>query len=139
MCGMSVIYQAVSVRPRPNIISRLKVFLVKESTRIKIILIASYFFNKIELATIDIHYSYRTVQLVHKPKASCDWVIIFGDVYYFLTKSLLSEIKNFRQFNLTFFVILRDAYINKIFVGNKSIHRNFLGINFEKVVLKRKF
>ncbi|TRT96963.1 MAG: hypothetical protein EWV58_13610 [Microcystis aeruginosa Ma_MB_F_20061100_S19] len=48
------------IRPRPNIISRPKVFLVKESTRIKIILIASYFFSEIELATIDIHFSYRT-------------------------------------------------------------------------------
>ncbi len=48
-------------RPLHNIISKLKVFLVKESTRIKIILIASYFFSKIELATIDTHYSYRTV------------------------------------------------------------------------------
>jgi len=47
-------------RPRPNIISRLKVFLVKKSIRIKIILIASYFFSKIELATIDIHSSHRT-------------------------------------------------------------------------------
>ncbi|KAB0241806.1 hypothetical protein EZJ55_15825 [Microcystis aeruginosa EAWAG127a] len=49
------------IRPLHNIISKLKVFLVKESTRIKIILIASYFFSKIELATIDKHYSYRTV------------------------------------------------------------------------------
>ena len=49
-----------SIRPRPNIISRPKVFLVKEYTRIKIILIASYFFSKIELATTDIHFSYRT-------------------------------------------------------------------------------
>ncbi|CCI14492.1 exported hypothetical protein [Microcystis aeruginosa PCC 9806] len=47
-------------RPRPNIISRPKVFLVKEYTRIKIILIASYFFSKIELATTYIHFSYRT-------------------------------------------------------------------------------
>jgi hypothetical protein len=44
------------------------------------ILIASYFFSEIELATIDIHFSYRTTLLVHKLKASCDWVIIFGDV-----------------------------------------------------------
>jgi len=49
------------IRPRPNIISRPKVFLVKESTRIKIILIASYFLSEIELATIDIHFSYRTI------------------------------------------------------------------------------
>ncbi|MFM6404571.1 MAG: hypothetical protein ACKPGT_07905, partial [Microcystis sp.] len=47
-------------RPIHNIISRPKVSLVKESTRIKIILIASYFFSEIELATIDIHFSYRT-------------------------------------------------------------------------------
>ena len=45
------------IRPRPNIISRPKVFLVKESTRIKIILIASYFFSEIELATIDRRFS----------------------------------------------------------------------------------
>jgi hypothetical protein len=70
------------IRPRPNIISRPKVFLVKEYTRIKIILIASYFFSKIELARTDIHFSYRTTQLVHRLKASCDWVIIFGDVYW---------------------------------------------------------
>jgi hypothetical protein len=49
------------IRPQPNIISRPKVFLVKESTRIKIILIASYFFSKIELATIDIHSNHRTI------------------------------------------------------------------------------
>jgi CRISPR-associated protein Csc3 len=49
-----------SIRPLHNIISRPKVFLFKESTRIKIILIASYFFREIELATIDIHFSYRT-------------------------------------------------------------------------------
>ena len=49
-----------SNRPLHNIISRPKVFLVKEYTRIKIILIASYFFSKIELATTDIHFSYRT-------------------------------------------------------------------------------
>ena len=67
-------------RPRPNIISRLKVLLVKEHTQIKIILIASYFFSGIELATIDIHFSYRTIQSVHRLKAGCDWVIIFGDV-----------------------------------------------------------
>jgi len=48
------------IRPLHNIISRPKVFLFKESTRIKIILIASYFFREIELATIDIHFSYRT-------------------------------------------------------------------------------
>ena len=35
----------VTNRPRPNIISRPKVFLDKEYTRIKIILIASYFFS----------------------------------------------------------------------------------------------
>ena len=68
-------------RPRSNIISRLKVFLVKKSIRIKIILIASYFFSKIELETIDIHFGYRTIYLVHRSKASYDWVIIFGDVY----------------------------------------------------------
>ncbi len=73
-------------RPRPNIISRPKVFLVKESTRIKIILITSYFFSEIELATIDIHSSHRTIQLVHRLKASCDSVIIFGDVYYTAVK-----------------------------------------------------
>ncbi|TRT45635.1 MAG: hypothetical protein EWV85_19195 [Microcystis aeruginosa Ma_QC_C_20070703_M131] len=67
-------------RPLPNIISRPKVFLVKKSTRIKIILIASYFFSGIELATIDTHSSHRTIWVVHKPQASCDWVIIFGDV-----------------------------------------------------------
>ncbi|MFM7790475.1 MAG: hypothetical protein ACKO90_20875, partial [Microcystis panniformis] len=44
-------------RPRPNIISRLKVILVKEHTQIKIILIASYFFSEIELAKIDTHFS----------------------------------------------------------------------------------
>jgi len=70
----------VIIRPRPNIISRLKVLLVKEHTQIKIILIASYFFSGIELATIDIHFSYRTIQSVHRLKAGCDWVIIFGDV-----------------------------------------------------------
>ncbi|MCZ8161926.1 MAG: hypothetical protein O9275_14530, partial [Microcystis sp. LE19-196.1B] len=70
-----------NIRPQPNIISRPKVFLVKESTRIKIILIAAYFFSEIELATIDIHFSHRTIRLVRRPKASCDWVIIFGDVY----------------------------------------------------------
>ncbi|MFN7198298.1 MAG: hypothetical protein ACK5UL_01440 [bacterium] len=48
-------------RPRPNIILRLKVFLAKESTQIKMILIASYFFSEIELATIDIHPSHRTI------------------------------------------------------------------------------
>ncbi|TRU43671.1 MAG: hypothetical protein EWV91_18115 [Microcystis aeruginosa Ma_QC_Ca_00000000_S207] len=41
----------------------------------------SYFFSKIELATIDIHFSYRTTRLVRRSKSSCDWVIIFGDVY----------------------------------------------------------
>jgi len=35
------------------------------------ILIASYFFSKIELATIDIHSSYWTIWLVHKTKVSC--------------------------------------------------------------------
>jgi hypothetical protein len=48
-------------RPRTNIILRPKVFLAKESTQIKMILIASYFFSEIELATIDIHPSYRTI------------------------------------------------------------------------------
>jgi len=38
------------------------------------------FFSEIELATIDIHFSHRTIELVHKLKAGCDWVIIFGDV-----------------------------------------------------------
>ncbi len=74
------------IRPRPNIISRLKVILVKEHTQIKTILIASYFFSEIELATIDIHFSYWTIQLVHKLKAGCDWVIIFGDVYWILPR-----------------------------------------------------
>ena len=44
-----------------NIILRPKVFLAKESTQIKMILIASYFFSEIELATIDIHPSHRTI------------------------------------------------------------------------------
>ncbi|TRV17307.1 MAG: hypothetical protein EWV40_19025 [Microcystis flos-aquae Mf_WU_F_19750830_S460] len=76
------------IRPLHNIISKPKVFLVKEYTRIKIILIASYFFSKIELATIDVHFSCRTIWLVHSIKASCDWVIIFGDVYWTLKPSL---------------------------------------------------
>jgi len=54
---------SIRYRPRPNIISRLKVFLVKKLTPIKIILIAPYFFVEIELATIDIHGSYRTIYL----------------------------------------------------------------------------
>ncbi len=37
--------------------SRLKVFLVKKSTQIKMILIALYFFSEIELATIDRRFS----------------------------------------------------------------------------------
>ncbi|CCI17754.1 hypothetical protein MICAF_3120001 [Microcystis aeruginosa PCC 9807] len=45
-----LIKDPMDIRPRPNIISRPKVFLVKESTRIKIILIASYFFSEIELS-----------------------------------------------------------------------------------------
>jgi len=45
------------------------------------ILIVSYFFSAIELATIDIHFSHINSQLVHKLKASCDWVIIFEDIY----------------------------------------------------------
>ncbi|TRT75559.1 MAG: hypothetical protein EWV83_12850 [Microcystis sp. M_OC_Ca_00000000_S217Cul] len=57
---LPLIAYEVSKRPRTNIISRPKVFLVKESTRIKIILIASYFFSEIELATIDIRFSRRT-------------------------------------------------------------------------------
>jgi hypothetical protein len=44
------------------------------------ILIAPYFFSEIELATIDIHFSHQTTQLVHDIKTSCEWVIIFGDV-----------------------------------------------------------
>lgn len=48
-------------RPLHNIILRPKVFLAKESTQIKMILIASYFFSEIELATIDIHPSHRTI------------------------------------------------------------------------------
>jgi len=60
----------IGIRPRPNIISRLKVFLVKESTRIKIILIASYFFSKIELATIDIHYSFLEMSIVGNASSS---------------------------------------------------------------------
>ncbi len=59
--AFSIVGNQLQIRPLHNIISKLKVFLVKESTRIKIILIASYFFSKIELATIDTHYSYRTV------------------------------------------------------------------------------
>jgi hypothetical protein len=48
----------IFIRHRPNIISRPKVSLVKEYNRIKMILIASYFFSKIELARIDIHFSH---------------------------------------------------------------------------------
>ncbi|GCA68771.1 hypothetical protein MiYa_00287 [Microcystis aeruginosa NIES-2519] len=34
--------------------------------------------------TLDIHFRPRTIWLVHRRKASCDWVIIFGDVYCLL-------------------------------------------------------
>jgi hypothetical protein len=50
-----------SNRPRPNIILKLKVFIVKKFAQIKMILIAPYFFGEIELATIDVHFSYRTI------------------------------------------------------------------------------
>lgn len=53
--------QTKSIRHLHNIILRPKVFLAKESTQIKMILIASYFFSEIELATIDIHPSHRTI------------------------------------------------------------------------------
>jgi hypothetical protein len=69
------------MRIADNIILRLKVFLVKKFAQIEMILIAPYFFSEIELATIDVHFSCRTIWLVHSIKASCDWVIIFGDVY----------------------------------------------------------
>jgi hypothetical protein len=50
-----------NIRHLYNVISRLKIFLVKRFNQIKMILIAPYFFSKIELATIDIHFSYRTI------------------------------------------------------------------------------
>ena len=48
-------------RPLHNIILRLKVFLVKKFAQIEMILIAPYFFSEIELATIDVHFSCRTI------------------------------------------------------------------------------
>ncbi|CCI12991.1 hypothetical protein MICAE_1580028 [Microcystis aeruginosa PCC 9806] len=49
------------IRPLHNIILRLKVFLVKKFAQIEMILIAPYFFSEIELATIDVHFSCRTI------------------------------------------------------------------------------